>query len=335
MKMSGNDLLISVIIPIYKVENYLNECVDSVLAQTYKNIEVILVNDGSPDNSPAICDEYAKIDNRVVVVHKENGGLSDARNFGLEKANGDYVLFLDSDDYWDDINALKKANELLIYKPDIDILYFDRKYYLNGDISIKSTYDVNCVNGKSKNEILEYFIQIDKLIVSACLKLVKRSILIDNNIKFQKGLLSEDYDWTFWVLIYSKVLYAMDNPFYIYRLRSDSISKTVSDKHLRDILGIIKDWDSKLPKLVSDTEELNLYYEYLGYMYGMLISIIYNSDKKNRKLLISEIKPYKYLLKRRLSNKMKKFCMLYSIVGFDLTWRILGVRNKNMNKNIG
>lgn len=332
--MKAKEFLISVIIPVYKVENYLNECVDSVLAQSYKNIEIILVNDGSPDNSPAICNEYAKMDNRVVVVHKENGGLSDARNFGLEKANGDYVIFLDSDDYWDDIYALKKGYDILINKPDIDVLYFDRKYYLNGDISIRSTYDINCINGKSKNEILEYFIRIDKLIVSACGKFVKRSILIDNNVKFQKGLLSEDYDWNFWVLIYSKVLYAMDNPFYIYRLRNDSISHTVSTKHLRDILGIIKDWNDKLPKLVTDTKELELYNEYLGYMYGMLISMTFCSDKQSRKMIVSEIKPYKYLLKRRLSNKMKQVSKLYSLVGFGLTWRILGYRNRVINRKV-
>ena len=89
---------ISVIVPVYKVEPYLRRCVDSILAQTYTNLEVILVDDGSPDDCPAICDEYARIDSRVKVIHKENGGLSDARNAGMAMMNGEYLMFVDSDD---------------------------------------------------------------------------------------------------------------------------------------------------------------------------------------------------------------------------------------------
>ena len=96
--MSDNEL-ISVIVPIFKVEDYLRKCVDSVINQTYKNLEIILVDDGSPDNCPKICDEYANQDSRIKVIHKENGGLSDARNAGMKIAKGEYVSFIDSDDY--------------------------------------------------------------------------------------------------------------------------------------------------------------------------------------------------------------------------------------------
>ena len=91
--------LISVIVPVYKVEKYLKRCVDSILAQTYPCLEVILVDDGSPDGCPAICDEYAREDRRVRVIHKENGGLSDARNAGIDAAKGKFLGFVDSDDY--------------------------------------------------------------------------------------------------------------------------------------------------------------------------------------------------------------------------------------------
>lgn len=91
--------LISVIVPVYNVEKYLSKCIDSILAQTYKNLEIILVDDGSPDNCPKICDEYAKKDNRIKVIHKENGGLSAARNVALDIAKGEYIGFVDSDDF--------------------------------------------------------------------------------------------------------------------------------------------------------------------------------------------------------------------------------------------
>ena len=91
--------LISVVVPIYNVENYIKKCVDSILSQTYKNLEIILVDDGSPDNCPQICDEYAQKDNRIKVIHKENGGLSDARNAGIDISKGKFITFIDSDDY--------------------------------------------------------------------------------------------------------------------------------------------------------------------------------------------------------------------------------------------
>ena len=91
--------LITIVVPVYKVEQYLDKCVNSIINQTYKNLEIILVDDGSPDNCGKMCDEYAKNDNRIVVIHKENGGLSDARNAGIEIAKGKYISFIDSDDY--------------------------------------------------------------------------------------------------------------------------------------------------------------------------------------------------------------------------------------------
>ena len=114
--MSRKDKIVmkfSIIIPCYKVEQYLHQCVDSVLAQTFDDYEVILVDDGSPDGSPAICDEYSKKSNKVKVIHKLNGGLSDARNVGLKEASGDYIVFLDSDDWWCDNNALMKTADRL------------------------------------------------------------------------------------------------------------------------------------------------------------------------------------------------------------------------------
>ncbi len=108
-----NEPLVSVIVPVYNVEPYLHRCIDSILTQTYQNLEVILVDDGSPDNCPAICDEYAKKDARVTVIHKMNGGLSDARNIGMTASHGEYLMFVDSDD-WLEKNAVECLYQLLI-----------------------------------------------------------------------------------------------------------------------------------------------------------------------------------------------------------------------------
>ena len=114
---------LSVIVPIYNVEQYIHKCVDSILNQNFKDFELILVDDGSPDSCGKICDEYAQKDERVKVIHKVNGGLSDARNFGLEKAKGEYVSFIDSDD-WVDENIYSESLKYM-EENDLDIVCFD------------------------------------------------------------------------------------------------------------------------------------------------------------------------------------------------------------------
>ena len=120
---------ISVIIPVYNTEKYLKECVESVLAQTYHNLEILLINDGATDSSPQICESYAKQDARIKLIHKENGGLSDTRNMGIKQCSGDYVLFLDSDDYWDDPKMVEKLADQMQQYP-VDILNFRYKKYM-------------------------------------------------------------------------------------------------------------------------------------------------------------------------------------------------------------
>ena len=123
---------ISVIVPIYNTEKYLARCIESILCQTYTNLEIILVDDGSPDSCPRICDEYAEKDERIKVIHKPNGGLSDARNSGLKIANGEYVIFLDSDDYYNNTKFLQDIHDQLSLK-NADALFFRRIYFIDGN----------------------------------------------------------------------------------------------------------------------------------------------------------------------------------------------------------
>ena len=122
----NNEYLISIIVPVYNVEPFISECINSILIQSYKNFELILVNDGSTDNSPTICEQYASKDKRIKVIHKANGGLSDARNWGLKFSSGEYVVFLDSDDYWNDCDALFSLYSLLNKYSEVDVVFFRR-----------------------------------------------------------------------------------------------------------------------------------------------------------------------------------------------------------------
>lgn len=213
------DKLVSVIVPIYNVEKYLDKCIYSIINQTYKNIEIILVDDGSKDNSGIIANEWGKKDKRVKVYHKVNGGLSDARNYGIERANGDYISFIDSDDYIDK-NYLFFLYECMDkYKSDISIC---GRYavYENGvkkckyKESFEKKYDF--VSAMREMNRFYYFD------MSACAKLYK--IELFKNIRFPKGKLSEDYFVMYKIFKEAKSISYTSKPLYFYLQRQNSIS---------------------------------------------------------------------------------------------------------------
>jgi len=218
--------LISVIVPIYKVEKYINQCIDSILAQTYKNLEVILVDDGSPDNCPKICDEYAKLDNRIRVIHKENGGLSDARNAGLEIAKGEYIGFVDSDDwiapdmYEYMYNGIQKYSADIVscgYFECLDKSNFAGGYYNPEDRLYK------------EKEAIEALLLL-KIPNYAWNKLYKRSLWTDD-IRYPKGRLYEDVLTTYKLFEKSKLTVALSEPKYNYRINDKSITGNISIKN--------------------------------------------------------------------------------------------------------
>ena len=184
--------LISIIVPIYKVENYLKRCIDSILNQTYTNLEIILVDDGSPDNCGIICDEYAKQDCRVKVIHKKNGGLSDARNCGIKVSTGEYLIFVDSDDY-----ILKNMCETLLknaLENNADIVSCNfKEVYLNGQEKINKQSQNQQISIVSNAEaIYRYFVKNDLDMNVVWNKIYKKSLL--ENIKYPSGnFVGEDY----------------------------------------------------------------------------------------------------------------------------------------------
>lgn len=208
----------SVIIPIYNVEKYLKRCVNSVLEQSYKNIEIILVDDGSPDNCPKICDEYAHIDYRVKVIHKENGGLSDARNAGMKLSTGDYILFVDSDDYIE-IDACKKF--LHFAHNGYDILIGDALVE-NGKCNLSHIFSSDVMNGMVyyKNAL-----KARKAPVAAWLNAYRREFLIQNALKFKPGILHEDVEFTPRAIIAAESVICTNIVFYHYVIRDNSIMR--------------------------------------------------------------------------------------------------------------
>lgn len=212
------NLKVSIIIPIYKVEKYLKKCIDSILNQTYSNIEVILVDDGSPDNCGKICDEYKKLDDRIIVIHKENGGLSDARNKGLKIATGEFISFIDSDDYI--------ANDFIEYLLNITTSN-------DADMGIILPYkfkEGSIPNIKNKSEKIRIYNAYDALKTmlyqkefdnAAWGKLYSKKIV--ENIEFPVGKLYEDIGTTYKYILNSKKIVYSNQYKYYYLQRGDSI----------------------------------------------------------------------------------------------------------------
>ena len=178
---------ISVIVPVYNVEQYLERCVESIVNQTYKNLEIILVNDGSTDNSGELCDELAKKDNRIKVVHKENGGLSDARNNGERESTGEYIIFIDSDDYihHEMLNTL--YNQIVEKNADVSICGV-MNVYSNSETPQCS--DINMDFVCDKEGFLKEYLIGEKIPGSICNKLLKKSIA--DKLEFPVGKIYED-----------------------------------------------------------------------------------------------------------------------------------------------
>lgn len=239
----------SVIIPIYKVEKYLRECVDSVLNQTFEDFEIILVDDGSPDLCPQICDEYAEKDSRVKVIHKSNGGQSDARNFGTEAATGEYICYVDSDDYLIDNRVLERLAEKTISNPDI--VHYKSVHWFESDGHIAPCrYDYNVpTKDRTLDEIYCDLIDKDAYYNSAWSKIIRRSLLVDNNICFEKGIVGEDNEWYYHVVMAATKLVLIDEPLYVYRRRAGSTTTTSSERNLKDQLYVISKWENLLKGL--------------------------------------------------------------------------------------
>lgn len=313
---------ISIIIPVFKVEKYLHECVDSVLKQTYKNIEIILVDDGSPDRCPEICDEYAIANDNVIVIHKPNGGLSDARNAGFKKATGRYVVFLDSDDWWEGNNSLEKAVEILNTAPDI--LFFDRITYCdNGSVIKPKGMLLSTINNMNYEEAISSLMKAGKFIPSACNKFVKTSLLRDHQIEFEKGLISEDIEWTYQIMQHVRNVKGFDIPFYGYRRREGSITHNLKPKTINDLLYVIEKWSYRVKdSKMSDNLKFQLL-GYLNYQYCIANGQVCRITKEVREKFEDRFDALSWLLKYDINKKTHLVLMISRIGGLKNIRKIL------------
>lgn len=261
--------MISVIIPVYNVEKYLITCLNSVIEQTYKDLEIILINDGSIDSSGEICEEFKKKDSRIIVIHKSNLGLSDTRNIGIDKAKGNWIFFLDSDD-WIDKHAIEKLYQFALLN-NCDMVQGNH-YYVYEDYLLfrKSSRKEREKIILSREETMKCLIINDRIKNFAWGKLYKTDLIKD--LYFPVGKYFEDSFWQHFVIDRANRYGIIDEPLYYYRQRSDSISGKISDKKLDLLEGNYKRLEFIKQNYPSLEKLMKMHYEYLN-------SSIYNHKK--------------------------------------------------------
>lgn len=281
--------LISVVIPVYNVEQYLKECIDSVLCQTYKNFEVILVDDGSTDNSPQICDEYVNKDGRIRVIHRKNGGVSVARNTGLDEAKGEYVYFLDSDDYIVDETFEKLIN--CAKENKANLVFFEAKTINENNQVIKANYNYHkhYFAGdprKIASEIMEH----KEFHIGIPMFFTKTSLYRDNNLRFVEGILYEDVVMSYQLFCMAERVAHVHEELYVRRFRENSI--VTSKKTERNFTSVLAVYNEVVGFSCSISKEWVLKQHIIRCAYNVIN--IYNSleycDKKKLKRVFKEFK---------------------------------------------
>lgn len=316
-------MFFSVIVPVYNVEKYLKECVDSILKQTFEDFELILVDDGSKDSSGIICDEYAASDRRVRVIHKENGGQSTARNAGVAMATGEFAVFLDSDDFISDSTFFEDIK--LIADNDTDIVVFKySKYFTNRiddcGISLKGLQTNN------KSDFLEELVKRDAFFCSCWSKVTKMSILKENNITFDEKLSCEDMDWYYNVVLHAKTFKVADKSYVYYRQRENSVTSSFKKKSIEDYLFTVQKW-SKTFNEISNEREKRIMLSSLAKLYCNLL-ISYSRHTAELKNLKKEIFSYKHLLSYDMNPRTRTIRKFVRVFGLNITCMLLKILDK-------
>lgn len=307
--------LLSVVVPVYNVEKYIEKCVNSIINQTYSNLEIILVDDGSTDGSGKICDLFMKKDDRIKVIHKRNAGLSSARNEGIKVANGEYIAFVDSDDYLDLHMYSNMINVMQNTKSDISICNFKRVYendknvLFNKSGTIKEYNDsTHLLNDLLKGKINDY----------AWNKVYKKNLF--NNIEYPLGKNFEDIGTTYKIFARSKKTVFIDSEYYAYLMRGNSITGSVSKKSLYDMITLVNERyqflknSSLCDKSILTANRVNYIY-----LYYLSICKFLDFNELNNEIIMNEYLFYKkhYMKSEKVLNFNFRDYVLRHILFFN------------------
>lgn len=320
-------ITVSVIISIYKVEKYLTDCIRSVLSQTYRNVEVILVDDGSPDSCPQICDAFASQDSRIKVIHKRNGGLSDARNVGIQAATGEYIMFIDGDDFWNDEAGLEKLIGEIQRTPQCDFIQFNCAYFYPSKKRFKlwrpyaqelSQSDIDT------NKAMRALIESGTFPMSACLKIIRRDFLVNHGMFFPLHVYSEDIPW-FIDLMRTAYRYRFVN-LYLYAYRKEntnSISSSFSSKKYEDLFSHLREGIKKLESETISPSQRQTLLSFWAYEYCILSALLLCFPKSERPEQTKQLCAYEWLMAHQLNPKVRFVSHIRKLFGKSCTQKLM------------
>lgn len=321
-------MLFSIILPVYNVESYLQECVESILNQTFVDYEIILVDDGSTDESPNLCDKLAKKNECIRVIHKKNGGLSDARNCGTRVALGKYIVYIDSDDFLIKDNFLEKLAEAAKYNSDL-IFYKYQKYFdaTQKFEDCRYTYS-SAINGESYSDKISALVKSDAFYGMAWIKAIRKEIIDNNGIEFEVGLLGEDMEWNYHIIFNSTSISFIDEAFIAYRQREGSITSSHKLKNLTDFIYVLEKWSKIITKDVIDEKLKIALYGSLAKYYSNLLVVYSRIVDPKKKEYKTRIKQLDWLLKYSMSRRPKIIAKIYRILDFNITILVLKILDR-------
>lgn len=301
----------SIIIPVYNRENFLDKCLNSILKQTYSNYEVIIVNDGSTDNSEKIINKFTKIDNRFKLYNKNNTGVADTRNYGVSKTNGDYILFLDSDDFYE-TDLLNILNNYTNNQPDL--IKFGCQ--LVDSKGIIKKYEFTHFDNASKTTCLLNLVT-DELLDSFCIYAFNTHFYKNNNFKCSVGCLHEDFGLIPYILLVAKSIISIDYIGYNYYLNNNSITNNMEDKNefkkMTDFIKQYLELVDKINNLNVPQEEKNIMLIYITDTLARKYKKLNKSLRYRVKKKIRKIKIYNNLPNNSLKRLIKKAALRVNV----------------------
>ena len=322
---------LSIIIPIYNPGKYFEECIESVLKQTYTDWELLLVDDGSDDGTEDKCIEYAASDNRIRVLHSNHGGVSHARNVGISASVGEFLLFMDNDDYWKEDTLLQNvAEQIEIQKADV-IMYSCAGFWPDGRLSKKVTdVDKKRIDSDNKADTIKYIVQKDILTRAVWTKAIRRDLIIKHDLCFPEGKRNEDVYFTGRLILYANKFGWCDNATYMYR-KGTGVSQSdqkVSDKTIEDLQKICIEYINFVNKNVKNEELRDAYTAYISYPYAVWMMYVGRVKNQNLRSSVQLMKKYSYVLDNRYSPYIKQVRICKKIFGYNATIKLLAVYDK-------
>ena len=315
-------MTVSFVLPVYKVMPYLERCVQSLLCQTNKDFEIILIDDGSPDDSGKLCDELAARNSCIRVIHQENKGLSGARNTGIENARGEYIIFVDSDDEWllaDGLESLLQQTRNC--KPDV-VLFKCVDIWKDNTRTIGRNYDISHLHSLTDGgQVFDYIVRNQQFRMSAWILMVRRQLLIDYKIFFPIGMISEDIFWNMQLWQHIESARFVNLPLYGYQHREGSITTTPDIRYYRSYDKIFTYWKEQCDKGCKNAETIRFIMANLW----VSRSYVYYSLKDNYKPEAFDIlKKHIDVLDYGSSTKSKRVRRMVKSIGIRATITMLG-----------